>query len=88
MMNYSGYTWLFKSPGSKISSDEVRQTLDDLGAQKQGIWNFMIKDFTNEAEIFGQMDLKTMTRVFTINDSNLSSHIAILMNKSTRVDST
>lgn len=83
-MNYTGYTWLFKSPGSKISSDEVRQTLDDLGAQKQGDWNFLIKDFTNEAEIFGQ-DLKPMTHVFTINDNNLSSHIAILMNKATRV---
>ena len=84
-MNYSGFTWLFKSPGSKVSAEEIRQVLDDLGAQKQGSWTFGIKDFTNEAEMFGQIDLKTMTRVFTVNDSQLSSHIAILQSKGARV---
>jgi hypothetical protein len=26
-MDYSGYTWLFKSPSKKVTADEVRQAL-------------------------------------------------------------
>lgn len=84
-MEYSGYTWLFKSPGSKTSLDDVKQTLEDLGGQKMEAWDLVLKEFSNQAELIGQMNLKSLTRLFTVNDSSLSSHIAILLGRSKRV---
>lgn len=33
-MDYSGYTWLFKSPGNKVTADEVRQALVVLAVRR------------------------------------------------------
>lgn len=84
-MDYSGYTWLFKSPGNKITIDEVRQALVDLGSQKVGGWDLTLKQYSNQTELVGQADMKSLARVYTINDSVLPSHIAILMHKNKRV---
>lgn len=86
-MDYSGFTWMFKSPGAKITVEDVRQTLIDLGSQRVRGWDLVVKQYSNQAELAGPMNVKSMARVYTIRDSALPTSIAILMHKSKRVHS-
>lgn len=75
LVNYTGYTFIFKAPTSKITADEIRRELENINCKPEGTWEVNVVKFSNVAE---QMNLKDVLNVYTVHDTQLGSKVAIL----------